>query len=95
MAEAVRADRWDFRSLGTTLSLAYLAAGRISAYVVLFVTPVHVAAGTLLVTEAGGLVTGIDGEAWGLGSDTLLAAASTSAHAELLQIATATAPAGK
>jgi myo-inositol-1(or 4)-monophosphatase len=33
MADAVRADRWDFRSLGTTLSLAYLAAGRISAYV--------------------------------------------------------------
>lgn len=33
-AAAIRADRWDFRSLGTTLALPYLAAGRISAYVV-------------------------------------------------------------
>jgi len=32
-AAAIRADRWDFRSLGTTLALAYVAAGRISAYV--------------------------------------------------------------
>ena len=33
-AGAIRADRWHFRSLGTTLALPYLAAGRISAYVV-------------------------------------------------------------
>jgi len=95
MAEAVRADLWDFRSLGTTLSLAYLAAGRISAYVVLYVTPVHVAAGTLLVTEAGGLVTDIEGAAWALGSDTLIAAADPPVAADLLRIARSTAPDGK
>jgi myo-inositol-1(or 4)-monophosphatase len=95
MAEAVRADRWDFRSLGTTLSLAYLAAGRISGYVVLYVTPVHVAAGTLLVTEAGGLITDIEGAVWGLGSDTLIAAADPAVAADLLRIADATAPDGK
>jgi myo-inositol-1(or 4)-monophosphatase len=89
MAEAVRADRWDFRSLGTTLSLAYLAAGRISAYVVLYVTPIHVAAGTLLVTEAGGLVTDIDGSPWDLTSDTLVASAGTAVHAGLMQLAKA------
>src|SRR6266849_1613336 len=32
-AGAIRADRWDLRGLSTTLSLPYLAAGRISAYV--------------------------------------------------------------
>src|SRR5207249_2349991 len=30
-AAAIRADRWHVRSLGTTLALSYLAAGRISA----------------------------------------------------------------
>src|SRR5687767_11235373 len=37
-AAAIRADRWDFRSLGTTLASPYLAAGRISAYVVFWVS---------------------------------------------------------
>lgn len=32
-AAAIRADRWDFCSLGTTLASPYVAAGRISAYV--------------------------------------------------------------
>ncbi len=92
IAEAVRADVWDFRSFGTTLSLAYLAAGRISAYAVIFVTAVHVAAGTLLVTEAGAVVSGIDGEPWTLQSTALLASADESVHADLLRIATRTAP---
>ena len=90
MAEAVLADLWDFRSLGTTLSLAYLAAGRISAYVVLYVTPIHVSAGTLLVTEAGGLVNDIDGSPWDLTSDTLVASAGPAVHDALLQLAKST-----
>lgn len=93
MAEVVRVDRWDFRSLGTTLSLAYLAAGRISAYVVLYVSsPLHAAAGTLLTTEAGGTVTDITGEPWTLTSTNVLAAADASVHAELLALAKSTTP---
>jgi myo-inositol-1(or 4)-monophosphatase len=92
MAEAVRADRWDFRSLGTTLSLAYLAAGRISAYVVMYVSsPLHAAAGTLLVAEAGGVLSDVEGNPWTLASTNLLAAADATTHDDLRQIATSTA----
>lgn len=59
-AAALRTDRWDFRSLGTTLSLPYLSAGRISAYIVFWVSAIHAGAGSLLATEAGATVTDID-----------------------------------
>jgi fructose-1,6-bisphosphatase/inositol monophosphatase family enzyme len=95
MAGVVSADRWDFRSFGTTLALPYLAAGRISAYVVLFVTPLHVAAGNLIVTEAGGVVSDINGAPWTLASDTLLAAANASVHEDLLRIARTAATGSK
>ena len=43
---AVIADRWDLRMLSSTLSLAYLASGRIGAYLLLELSsPVHAAAG--------------------------------------------------
>ena len=83
----IRADRWDFRSLGTTLSLPYLAAGRVSAYVVFCVTAVHSAAGALLATEAGSSLSDIDGAPWTLESDTLLACASARVHDDLLALA--------
>ncbi len=86
VAEVVRADRWDLRSLGSTLSLPYLAAGRVSAYVVFYVTAVHSAAGALLAAEAGAVVSDVDGEPWTLGSDTLVAAASPDTHRELLDL---------
>ena len=54
IAAAIRADRWDFRSLGTTLAAPYLAAGRIAAYVVFWVSALHSGAGSLLIREAGG-----------------------------------------
>jgi myo-inositol-1(or 4)-monophosphatase len=90
MAAFIRADRWDLRSFGTTLSLPYLATGRISAYVVFAGSaPVHTAAGSLLVTEAGGVVSGVEGEPWRLGSSTLVAAATRDLHRELLDLARA------
>jgi myo-inositol-1(or 4)-monophosphatase len=85
-AAAIRADRWDFRSLGSTLSLAYLAGGRISAYAVFLVTVVHSAAGSLLVTEAGGRVPDISGNPWTLQSDSILATASVELEQELLSL---------
>jgi myo-inositol-1(or 4)-monophosphatase len=85
-AAAVSADRWDLMSLNSTISLAYLAAGRVAAYVVFYVTSVHTAAGVLLAGEAGATVSDVDGSPWTLESDSLLAAASAELHAELLAL---------
>ena len=91
-ADAIRADRWDFRSLGTTLALPYVAAGRVCAYVVFVVTSIHTAAGSLLVAEAGGTVSDVDGRPWTLGSDSIVASAAGGLHGELLRLARAAAP---
>ncbi len=86
-AAAMRADRWDFRSLGTTVALPYLAAGRISAYVVFRVSAIHAGAGSLLVTEAGGTLSDIDGRAWTIHSDSVVASATPDLHQEMLDLA--------
>jgi myo-inositol-1(or 4)-monophosphatase len=91
-AAALRADRWDCRSLGTTLSAAYLAAGRIAAYVEAWVTAVHAAAGSLLVTEAGGALSDLGGRPWTIHSDSLVASGDPDLQHELLTIVRATAP---
>lgn len=85
-AAAISADRWDMRSFGTTLSLAYLAAGRIAACALLSTSAVHSAAGSLLVAEAGAVLTDIDGHAWTLASSTMLASANQALHDELLAL---------
>ena len=55
---AILADKWDLRMLSSTLSLAYLASGRIGAYLLFELSsPVHTAAGALLSEEAGAIVT--------------------------------------
>jgi myo-inositol-1(or 4)-monophosphatase len=93
VAAVIRADRWDFRSFGTTLSLPYLATGRISAYIVASTSaPVHTAAGSLLASEAGCLLSDLDGNRWVPGSPTLLAAATPDLHGELLALALANRP---
>lgn len=85
-AATVRADRWDLMSLNSTVSLAYVAAGRVAGYAVFYVTSIHTTAGVLLASEAGATVTDIDGRPWTLESDSLLAAADESLHAELLAL---------
>lgn len=53
------------RTLGSAaLSLAYVAAGRLTAFWELSLKPWDTAAGVLLVTEAGGQVTHLDGRAF-------------------------------
>jgi myo-inositol-1(or 4)-monophosphatase len=89
VAAVIRSDRWDFRSLGTTLAFVYLAAGQISAYVLPSGTAeVHRAAGTLLVREAGGVLSDLDGNPWNLGSSSLVAAATGHLRDELVALAT-------
>jgi myo-inositol-1(or 4)-monophosphatase len=85
-AAAIRADRWDFRSLGTTLASPYLAAGRVAAYVVFCVSAIHSAAGSLLVTEAGGTISDVEGHPWTIDSDSFVGSANPHLHAELLDL---------
>jgi myo-inositol-1(or 4)-monophosphatase len=86
MSATVRADRWDFRSFGSSVGSLYLASGRIAAYVAPFASAVHAAAGALLATEAGATLTDIDGEPWTLASDSLFLAADAWLHSELLAL---------
>jgi myo-inositol-1(or 4)-monophosphatase len=62
--------RWGAASL----DLAYVAAGRLDGYWERGLSPWDVAAGVLLVREAGGMVSAIDGRTWQLEGDDILAA---------------------
>ncbi len=87
IADVIRADRWDFRSLASTLSMAYVARGTLSAWAVFLTdSPVHCAAGSLLVTEAGGIVSDIAGASWTTDSDSCVASAHAGLHGELLDL---------
>jgi myo-inositol-1(or 4)-monophosphatase len=71
------------------LASPYLAAGRISAYLLFSVSAIHTGAGSLLVTEAGGTLSDINGRAWTIRSDSLLASANPDLQGELLDLARA------
>ena len=64
-----------------------MAAGRIAAYVVFWASAIHTGAGTLLVTEAGGTLSDIDGQPWTLQSDSVVVSANPGLHQELLDLA--------
>ena len=86
-AAAIRRDRFDVRCLSTTLSLAYVAAGRIASCLLFSApSPVHVAAGALLAKEAGALVSDLEGRAWTMGSPSLLASGDEAIHHEVLAL---------
>ncbi len=85
LASAIRSDGWDVRSFSTSLSLAYVATGQIAGCV-FFAAPdlVHIAAGSLLVTEAGGRATDTAGAAWTPSSLSLVCSADERVHDEIL-----------
>src|SRR5215212_8214311 len=84
---AILADRWELRLFSSTLSLAYLATGRIGAYLLFEVSsPVHIAAGALLAEEAGALVTDSAGGPWTVERPSILAAAGPAIQRELLDL---------
>jgi myo-inositol-1(or 4)-monophosphatase len=62
VADAVRATHDVRRAGSAALDLAYVAAGRLEGFFEIGLAPWDVAAGFLLVTEAGGLVTGWPGD---------------------------------
>jgi myo-inositol-1(or 4)-monophosphatase len=84
--EALRADRWDVRSFGTTLTLAHLAAGRVAACIFFSAPTLHVAAGIALACEAGATVTDREGLPWTVSSDSVIAAAEPQLHRELCEM---------
>jgi len=63
----------DMRKLGSAgLEIAWVAAGRGEAYFTTRIEPWDVAAGTLLIQEAGGEVTDFQGDSWELQTSDLL-----------------------
>lgn len=75
------------RDLGSAaINLAYLAAGRVDFYWIDSLQPWDVAAGKLLVEEAGGKVTHYNGTPHNLDHDSSLLASNGSLHSELLNI---------
>jgi myo-inositol-1(or 4)-monophosphatase len=63
VADAVRATHDVRRAGSAALDLAFTAAGRVEGFFEIGLAPWDVAAGMLLVTEAGGSVTGWPGDA--------------------------------
>jgi myo-inositol-1(or 4)-monophosphatase len=81
---AIKADRWDLRMLSSTLSLVYVAGGRLAAFLLFEISsPVHIAAGALLCQEAGATVTSATGEPWTVEHTSILAAGSPELHADI------------
>jgi myo-inositol-1(or 4)-monophosphatase len=76
------------RTGSAALNLAYVARGQLDAFWADLIHPWDVAAGVLLVREAGGLVTGRDGGEFDLWNPHFMAAAGPPLHAALLQVLT-------
>jgi myo-inositol-1(or 4)-monophosphatase len=75
------------RRIGSAaLNLSYLAAGRLDAYWASSVKSWDVAAGVLIVQEAGGLVTAIDGGDFQIDEPVIMATATGPLHASLLEL---------
>ncbi len=78
----------DVRRPGSAaLDLAYLAAGRNDAFFEFILSPWDIAAGMLLVSEAGGFITQIDGSPLSLASPSSVFAGNPVTHPVLLQMA--------
>ena len=79
------------RAGAAAIDLAYVANGTIDAFWELVLHPWDVAAGVLLVTEAGGAVERLEGGPVGTAAGTVLAANSSGTLAELRHVALGTA----
>lgn len=71
------------RGGAAVLDLAYVAAGRLEGYWEMHLRPWDWAAGWLLVEEAGGTVTNLQGQPWSLASEELVASNGL-VHTELI-----------
>lgn len=74
------------RRLGSAaLNLAYIADGRLDGYWATSIYPWDVAAGVLLVQEAGGQVTGLSGESYMIASQRIVSSATPGLQRQLLE----------
>lgn len=73
------------RAGAAALDLAHVAAGRLDAYWEMHLQPWDWAAGWLLVSEAGGTITNLDGTSWSLTSNRI-AASNGHLHDEFLTL---------
>ena len=74
------------RSGSAALNLAYVAHGRLDAFWATKIQPWDVAAGVLLVREAGGVVTGRDGREFDIWSPHFVSAAGSELHGDLMRV---------
>ena len=81
------------RAGAAALDLAYVAAGRLDGFWELKLRPWDVAAGVLLVREAGGTVTGFDGSAYDI-FDHRIVASNGMIHGEMTALLAAAAEGG-
>jgi myo-inositol-1(or 4)-monophosphatase len=79
------------RAGAAALDLAYVAAGRLDAFWEMGLSPWDMAAGSLLIQEAGGLVSDFDGEGNYLDSGRIVAG-SPKVFTQLLQLVAAHKP---
>ena len=85
LAQSIFMETADFRrSASAALDLAYVAAGRIDGFFELQLSPWDFAAGSLLVTEAGGLITQEDGTPITLSAPCSIFAGSPQVHPFLI-----------
>jgi myo-inositol-1(or 4)-monophosphatase len=75
------------RRLGSAaLNLAYVAAGRLDGYWATSLKTWDVAAGALILREAGGTLSGVDGRPFDLEHPTIVATATETLHRQLLEV---------
>ncbi len=74
------------RSGSAAINLAYVAHGRLDAFWATKIHPWDVAAGVLMVREAGGVVTGRDGAPFDLWKPHFVAVAGAELHRDLLHV---------
>jgi myo-inositol-1(or 4)-monophosphatase len=74
------------RTGSAALNLSYVACGRFDAYFAHETKAWDVAAGALLVREAGGMITGIDGRPFSVERPKFIAAGSAALHAQLFEL---------
>jgi myo-inositol-1(or 4)-monophosphatase len=90
--EAAQASQAVRRSGSAALNLAHVASGALDAF---WATQIHawdVAAGVLLIREAGGVVTGRNGQPFDLWNPHFLAAAGPQLHGKMLEVLTKFSP---
>ncbi len=88
LCKALFLEGGDLRRLGSAaLDLAYLAAGRNDMFFELLLSPWDIAAGYLLIVEAGGMITDLNGEKIDFSAPSPVLAATPTTYPDLLRLA--------